>query len=93
MDKVRISTLSKGIRNNALYLQSLYLTLSQYKYDIYKLYVRKGMCERDWEEDLFFEVDIYELQKKYNNFKEYVKKLEKEQKERKTLLKSLTKTR
>ena len=80
MNKNYIPELSRSIRNNAKYLRSVYITLADYRYKIYKLYARKRAFEYDWEEDLFFETELHELNKRYTSFKEYVKKLDKEQK-------------
>lgn len=86
MNKSYIPVLSQAIRENARYLQSAYLTLQDYKYEIYNLYLRK-------EEDLCLEADLNDLVTKYTNYQAYVAHLEKEQRNRKTLLKSLMRER
>lgn len=90
MRKANISALAKSIHINAKRLQSMYSTLSDYKFKIYNLYLRKSSTESDWEEDLYFDLDLCELLKEYNAYKKRVKCFEKEQTECKILLKSLT---
>lgn len=90
MNKVHISELAKSIHINARHLQSMYLTLSDYKSKIYNLYLRKSSTELNWEEDLSFHLDLCELMKEYNDYKKRVKRFEKQQTECKILLKSLT---
>ena len=88
MIKERIANLQNSIRSNAEYLYSLYLRLHAYKERLYGLYFNKMCCE-NFEDERHYEVEICEFRREYNDFKEYVKRCEKEQKECKSTLKRL----
>ena len=82
------SMVTKSIRRNAKHLQSLYEMLSDFKYKIYNLHLRRKGFEIDWEEDLNFTSDFDKLKKEYKVCKWYVKIYEEHQRKRKALLKS-----
>ncbi len=89
MNKEQIQNIQNSIRHNAKYLYSLYLQLHTYKNKLYCLYTRKLYYDLRSDEEELLEIEISELTRKYNDFKEYVIRLEKEQKERKIFLKRL----
>ncbi len=89
MSKEQIANIQNSIRCNARNLWFLYLRIRDYKDRLYCLYTRKLYYDFGSDEERFLEIEIHEQTRDYNDFKDYVRRLEKEQKERKITLKKL----